>query len=166
MVGTQNWYNSDGLLLKFGTDKATANKAGEYKTYGSQREIELKLDLTTLTTTLGGTIVSDTTFFPKQRIESVTIEVETAATGTGATLDFGLIGTDRATEIDFNGFIAAETKANLDTAGKKITYIFGTSGAGALIGTTTTSVGYLVANANTALFTAGVVYIRIMFRPD
>ena len=159
------WLDNDGLYHKYGTTKTTANVAGEFQTLGALREIEVKLDLTTLTSS--AVIISDVTFFPKMRIEEVVIEVQTAATSSGTgTLDVGLIKTDRTTEIDYNGLIAAETTADLDTAGKKITYIYGTSKAGALIGTTTTSVGHITANYNTGAFQAGVVYIRIRYRHD
>lgn len=161
----QSYYDNTGLLRLYGTDKATSNPAGEYKTYGELRTVEVLIDLTTLTTTVGGTILSETTFFPKARIEEIVLEVHTAATGSSSTLDFGLISTDRTTEIDYNGFIAAEVLSGvLDTVGKKITYTAGVSKAGALIGTTTTSVGYLVANANTAVFTAGKVLLRVKYR--
>lgn len=160
----QSWYNNDGLYLKYGTDKTTPNIAGEYKTYGALREIELRMDLANVGS--AATIMSDQVFFPKNaRIEQVVIEVETAVTGTSGVLNVGLISTDRSTEIDFNGFIAAETKANLDTAGKKITYINGTTNAGALIGTTNATVGYICADYDTTAL-VGVVIVRIQYRGE
>src|SRR4051812_34591494 len=100
-------YDNDGLLRKYGTEKATATTAGEYRTVGAIREIEVKLDLSTINTSTQ-TILADTTFFPKERIEEVVIEVQTAAASSGTgTLDVGLISTDRSTEIDYDGFIAA-----------------------------------------------------------
>lgn len=163
----QSWNNNDGLYLKYGVDKTTAETAGDYKTFGPLREVEVKIDLTTLTTS-GQTILSDTVYFPKMRVEEVTLEVQTAATSGGsATLDVGLVSSsDRSTEIDFDGFIAAQALAGINTAGKKITYINGTTSAGALIGTTLASVGHLVAKAGTAVFTAGVVYVRVKYRPN
>lgn len=161
------WFNNDGLYLRYGTEKTTTEVAGEYKTFGPLREIEVKIDLATLTTS-GQTILSDTVFFPKMRVEEVTLEVQTAATSGGsATLDVGLVSSsDRSTEIDYDGFIAAEVLTAINTAGKKITYVNGTSKAGALIGTTLASVGHLVAKAGTAVFTAGVVYVRVKYRPN
>ena len=162
----QSWYNNDGLQLFYGVDKTTTEAAGEYRTNGPLREIEVRIDLTSLATG-SQTILSNTVFFPKMRVEEVTLEVQTAATSGGsATLDVGLISTDRSTEIDYDGFIAAEVLTAINTAGKKITYVNGTSKAGALIGTTTATVGHLVAKAGTAVFTAGVVYVRIKYRPN
>lgn len=162
----QSWYNNDGLQLFYGVDKTTTEAAGEYRTNGPLREIEVRIDLTSLATG-SQTILSNTVFFPKMRIEEVVLEVQTAATSGGsATLDVGLISTDRSTEIDYDGFIAAEVLTAINTAGKRITYVNGTSKAGALIGTTTATVGHLVAKAGTAVFTAGVVYVRIKYRPN
>lgn len=161
-----SWDNADGLHLTFGTDKTTATTAGEYKTFGELRTTEVKIDLSTLAVTTP-LILANTTYFPKCRIEEVIIEVQTAATSSGSgTVDIGFIKQDRTTELDYNGLIAAEVKGALDTAGKKVTYINGTSKAGALIGTTTTDVGLLVANVNTAVYQTGIVYVRIKWRPN
>lgn len=160
-----SYYNADGLLLKYGTAKATATTAGDYKTNGANRQIEVRIDLSTMTNS--PVIQNDVTFMEKMRIESVDIEVQTAAVSSGSgTLDVGFIKTDRSTELDYNGLIAAELTSALDTAGKKITYINGTSKAGALIGTTLTDIGYITANRNTADFQSGIVYVRINYRPN
>lgn len=159
----QSWYNADGLYLKYGTDKATANNGGEYKTFGQLRSIEFKLDLTTLTST--PTIINDIEFMPKGvRIEQVDVVADAAATGTGATLDIGTIKTDRSTEIDYNGLIAALPLTSIDSTGEKTANNVGSTYAGALIGTTTgTDVGYFTANYNTAAYTAGSAFIRVFF---
>ena len=161
------WNDNDGLHRKYGVEKTVPEVAGDYKTFGPLREVEVKIDLTTLSTSTQ-TILSDTVYFPKLRVEQVVIEVQTAATSGGsATLDVGLVSSsDRTTEIDFDGFIAAQALAGINTAGKKITYINGTTSAGALIGTTVATVGHLVAKAGTAAFTAGVVYVRVQYRPN
>lgn len=160
------WMNNDGLYLQDGVEKTVPEVAGDYKTFGPLREIEVKIDLTTLTTS-ANTILSNTVFFPKMRIEEVTVEVQTAATSSSSgTINIGLVKTDRTTELDYDGFVAAEVKGTYDTAGKKITYIAGTSKAGALIGTTLTEVGYLTAGLATAVYQTGVIYVRIKYRPN
>lgn len=159
------YMDSQGLYHKYGNTATISNEGGEYKTYGSLREIEVRIDLSTLTTTAPN-IVSDVVFFPKNVfIEQVVVDVQTAATSSGSgTIDFGLVQVDRSTEIDFNGFIAAEVKGTYDTAGKKVTYFNGVSKAGALIGTVNATKGYLTANLNTAVYQTGVIYVRIMYR--
>lgn len=154
--------NADGLYLQWGTEKTVPNVAGEYKTYGRLRDIEIKLDLTTVGT--NPTIISDTTFFPKgARIEEVEIFTQTAATGATAVLNLGLIRADRTTAYDADGFIAALALTAIDTAGEKTVLRVGSTGAGAFIGTTLANVGLLVADWDTAAFTAGVLIIRIRY---
>ena len=93
-----------------------------------------------------------------------------AVTSGGApTLDLGLIRTDRSTEIDFDGFVAAATLAQLDGGiGVRRLYLKEATDSipvpavgGALLGTTTTNTGYLTLRVNTANFTAGVLKVRI-----
>lgn len=158
-----SWFNPDGLLLKFGTEKATSTTGGEYHNVGQLHEVELKVSLTSVGST--ATILNDVYLIPKNaRIVEVEILTETGATSGGATtLDVGLIATNRSTEIDFNGLVAAFAKASYDAAGEKNTITLGSTGAGALIGTTTASPGYLCANWNTAAFTAGVLYIKVRY---
>lgn len=168
LSGTQNYYDGDGLLRVYGTDKAVAARGGEFKTYGELRTIDFRIDLTKLTST--AQIVDDQVFFPKSMfVEEVVLDVQTAATSAGSpTLDVGLVqASDRTTVISQTSFIAAEVlSGKLDTAGTKVVYTAGVSKAGALIGTTASStlVGQVIARANTATFTAGVVTVRIKYR--
>ena len=157
-----SWKNNDGLFLKFGTENAVSNTGGEYRTNGALHEIEVKIDLTTLGTS--ASIQSDQIFFPKNaRIEEVEVVTHTAATGTGAVLNIGLQQTDRSTEIDYDGFVAAAALTTLDAAGEKTVLRVGSTGAGALIGATNSTVGYITADYDTAAFTAGVIYVRIRY---
>lgn len=161
-MSSGSWKNSDGLYLEFGTTKQAVDVAGEYKTYGDFREINIRLDLTTLTSTPA--IISQNLKFPTGcRIAQVTVITDTAATGTGATLDLGLQAEDRSTEIDYNGLIAALPLTSMDAVGETSAITVGSTGAGALLGTSTSSVGYLTANYNTAAFTAGAVDIRVFY---
>lgn len=157
------WFDSDNLLRKYGVTKATPNIGGDYKTYGEMREIELTLDLTTLTSSAA--IINDAVFFPAGvKVQQIIIVASTAATGTGATLDIGLQRLDRSTEIDYNGFIAAMALTSIDATGEQTTVIPGGTAAGVLMGTTTgTLPGYITANYNTAAYTAGVIRIRIQY---
>jgi hypothetical protein len=158
------WLNNDGLLLKFGVDEGTTTIAGEVPTAGIHRQMEVRIDLTKLSTA-AQLILSDTVFAAKNaRVEEVEVEVETGATSGGAaTLDFGVIRNDRVTELDFDGFVAAAALTTIDAAGKRLNLIRGSTGAGALIGTTLANPGYLVAKAGTAVFTAGVLKVRLKY---
>lgn len=156
------WKNADNLFLKFGTDKATANNDGEYRTNGALREIEVKIDLTGLTES--EVIQSDAVFFPKMRIEEVEIVTHTAA-ATGTAIDIGLVqSSDRSTAIDADGLVAALVTASMNAAGEKNVLRVGSTSAGALIGTTTSSVGHITASRTDATaFTAGVIFVRIRY---
>jgi hypothetical protein len=157
------WTNSDGLYIKFGTDEATVGKGGEYRTNTSLREVELEITLSGLTTT--GVVQSDTVSIPNgYRIEEVEVFTETAATSGGAaTLDIGLIDQDRSTSFDDDGLVAAMALTAIDTAGEKSVLRVGSTGVGALVGTTLSNTGLIVASYNTAAFTAGKVVVRVRF---
>jgi hypothetical protein len=109
-------------------------------------------------------IVNDNVFFPKGvRIQEVETYVETAATGATATLDLGLMQTDRTTVTSATAFLAGVTVASLATVGTKAVVTAGGTFAGALIGTTTAQVNHITIRVNTATFTAGVVKVRIRY---
>lgn len=165
------YLDNTGLYVKIGTETAVPLTGGEYRTLGELREVELTLNLASAPLlSAGPLIVNDSLFFPKGVIvQEVETYCTTAAVGSTATFDLGLMATDRATEIDFNGFIAAlaQSGAPLSTVGTKNTMSKGSTGAGALVGgTATTQVGYICMNYNVAAFTAGQIKVRIRyFRP-
>lgn len=158
----QTWYNSDGLLLKYGTTKVVAGIGGEAYTYPRVRQLEFKIDLTALTEL--ETPIDDNIFFPTGvRIQEVEVVAHTVA-ATGVAIDLGLISTDRSTQIDYDGLLAAVPTANMDLAGEKNIYSAGTTYAGALIGTSTSSKGYITCSRTTATaFTTGLVYVTIRY---
>lgn len=158
-----SWLDPDGLYRKFGTDKTTANHGGEYRTHGQLREVEVKIDLTALTQS--EVIQSDTIFIPAgARIEEVQITVLTAA-ATGVAIDVGLTRTDRSTEIDFDGILAAFVTATM-TVGNKVTLVKSGTQAGALVGSgvSLANVGYISASATTSTaFTTGSILLNIRY---
>lgn len=161
------WLNGDGLYIKLGADEAasvdtTKGPAGEYLTYGDKRVTEVLIDLVGLNTSTD-VIINDVAIFPKNaRIEEIELVTQTAATSGGsATLDVGLVRTDRSSALDSDGFVAAAALATFNAAGERLNLIVGSTGAGALVGTTIANPGLLVAKAGTAVFTAGVVRVRV-----
>lgn len=161
------YLDSTGLYRKYGTEKAVSTRTGEYPTKGGLREIECKITLSTLTET--ETPVSDVVFFPKMRVQEVEV-ITTTAAATGTAIDLGLIQTDRATEIDYNGFLAAFPTAAMDLAGERTIFTAASTvpasatGTGALIGTTTSNVGYITCSRTDATaFTAGELIIKIRY---
>ena len=173
-----NWLNNDNLYLQYGTSKAVATPAGEFKAYGEDRVIDIGLDLTTLTTSTA-TILGNTNFYGGGSniiIDRVEFVVETAATsGSSSTLKVGLVQNDRAT-VPANydhAFINGETNANMATVGDRLVYVgtdsipAGSTHGGTLIGSfpaSATAPYYITAQAGTAVFTAGKIHIRIYYR--
>lgn len=164
----QSWTNADGLTQIFGPDKATPKRAGEYVTVGQIREVKLTLSLADLTETEA--VMDDTVFLPAGvRIQEVEVITETAA-ATGTAIDVGLIRTDRSTELDYDGLLAAFPTANMNVDGEthnmrdSVTIPTGATGTGALIGTTLANKGYITASRTDATaFTAGKVHIKVKF---
>lgn len=165
------WYNSDGLYVKFGTEEATPGKVANYLTTGPQQMAEIYIDetaLKALSATAGATILDYNAVIPKNaRIEKVEVITQKATTSSGsAVLNLGLVRTDTTTELDFDGLVAAIPKASTDAAGETTALTAGATYAGALIGTTLAYNGYVVADYDTAAYTAGELRIRIYYVRD
>ena len=165
------WVNGDGLAVKFGKEEGTVGKIGDHAdTWGPLNVSEVHFDYTDIPS-LANILVAPqgildyTTVIPAgSRIQEVRIWAETAATSGGsATLDVGLIQMDFATELDYNGLIAALALTAVDTAGEQTVLNKGSTSAGALIGTTTSVDGFLTVNYNTASFTAGKFIVQVMY---
>lgn len=159
------WYNSDGLYVKFGTEEATAGKAGEYTTLGPQRMVELVIsDMTTVTAS--PVIMDYNVVIPKNaRIEKVEVIVTTACTDAGGTsvLNVGLKKTDNATEHDYEAFVKAMALSVLNVDGETTVLTAGATYAGDLIGTTLSENGYLTVDYTTEAYTAGAIKVRIYY---
>jgi hypothetical protein len=159
------WTNADGLTIKWGRDEGTSGTTGQYgDPFEGNHIIEARVDLTKYAP---GTniILDDYIHFPKGfRIERVAVYTEVAAVG-GTSVDFGFIANDRATEIDYDGLVAALPIANYNAQGKRTLLEVGSTGAGALVGTVTTpsAVGAYPTVKTTGTFTAGVILLRVTF---
>jgi hypothetical protein len=160
-----NWFNSDGLYIKFGNNKGVATNAGEYVSVGPDHTLEVTITGTALTTTAA--ILSDVVILPKNsRIEKVEVIADTLFTSGGsATLDVGLQRMDRSTDIDDDGLVAALPLASINVSGETNVLTGGVTNAGALVGTTVvTYPSFITASYNTAAFTAGVAKVRIYYK--
>lgn len=155
------WFNNDGLYLKYGTQKTTATTAGDYKSFGDTRILELTIDLTLLTAS--PVIQNDVTFFgPNMLIEEITTDVDVAGVG-GTSFSVGLIGLDRTTVDSNTKFLSAAPIADHNALGAKKSYVAGVTGVGSGIGTTVTNPGYITALA-AGTYSAGKLKVRIRYR--
>jgi hypothetical protein len=157
--------NSDGLYLKYGTEKGVSTTAGEYRTVGALREVEFKLTLTSLTTTPA--IVSDVTELPAgariQEVEVITTTV--ATTGSSAALNVGTIQLNRTTTVDADGLVEALAVTALDAAGETTILrapVSGTS-VGDQIGTSLANTCFITASTSTGTFTAGAATVKVRY---
>lgn len=158
------WINNDGLRIKFGAEEGQAGAGGEYVTTGPQRMVELTIaDMTALGA--NAAVQEHHVVIPKgARIEKVeTITVTAITSGGAAALNVGLVKADRSTELDFDGLIAAAAIATINAAGGSQSLVVGSTGAGALIGTTLAENGILTADYDTAAYTAGKLVIRVYY---
>jgi len=172
------WTNSDGLYIRYGADEAEVAVGGQLRTEGSLHEIEAVLpytDFDSATPSLPHSTDSLGVVIPEgARIEEIETVVETAFTSSGtigsSTFSVGLKkASDRSTELDHDGLTTASatgTVLGLATVGTKTVTRVGSTGAGALLGTTLAENGVLVV-ANTAHashpHTAGKVRVRIRY---
>lgn len=166
------WQNSDGLRVKFGPAEAdrTGAYVGEYaRPDGSEHIINATVDLATVAASTTPYILSPTVSIPNGAfIKSVEVTVLVETAGVNANLDLGLIDQDSATELDFDGLLAAADEFNGGTdVGETVLFQRNESGVttegGVLLGTALTNTGLLTTRYDTAAFTAGRLSIRIKY---
>jgi hypothetical protein len=172
------WLNSDGLYIRYGADEADNAIGGVKNNVDGEYEIEFELpfsDFDSATASLPHGTDSFGLVVPKgARIEEVETIVQTAFTSTGtvgsATIVLGLKqASDRSTELDHDGFTTSSflgSTAGIGTVGTKHFVRVGGTGAGALLGTTLSQNGVLVASNSahaTHPLTAGVLKIRLRY---
>lgn len=157
--------NADGLTIKLGPSEAVAGRAGEYRTNTGVRVHEFFINLVDVTSATQTILDYNAGLDKGALIEKVEVETTVTVTGAGATLNLGLVRTDTTTALDADGLgtAAVLTTTAMATKGTILTYITGTSGAGALIGTALLYNGLLVADYDTAVFTAGRITVRVYY---
>lgn len=155
------YLDTDGLYRKYGTEKAVVTTGGEYRNPGALRSTEFTIDLTKLTATRA--IINDVTFMGAGMfIEEVEVVADALAAG-GTSFSVGLMAYDRSTVLSDTAFVNGALLATVDTVGEKTVLTKGSTGAGAYIGTTLATPGYVTALAS-GTFTTGSVKVRIKWR--
>lgn len=158
------WINSDGLRVWIGNTEAEVTRSGEQQSLDGTRVFETIIDLANLGSSSALLEDTRTTVIPSGlRIDEIQVINETAATSGGsATLNLGLVRQDTTTTYDADGLLAVAPLADYNAAGETISYKIGVTGVGALVGTTLANAGFLVADYDTAAFTAGRLLVRII----
>lgn len=179
-----SWFNSDGLYVKFGREEQDSARGKEIGALSAGRHvIQFDIDYRDLlsatdailgSVTNGDGTASQGIVVPKAaRIEAVETLVKTAFTSSGtigtSTLVLGLKKTsDRSTELDHDGFLTSSyVGSKIDAAGERNYQEVGTTGSGALIGTSLAEEGVVsCSNSQNAShpYTAGVLTVRLYYR--
>lgn len=178
------WQDNDGRLRQFGPQKATAQTGGDFLAYGDTREMEVTITLANLTTTAN--MIDTNVFFPAGTqvfIEQVVVDTEvgmTVGSATAFSVGLGSVATPPASYVTIAGnqypaittisdtaFVNGALNATVTTAGQKNTLVTGSTGAGALIGSSSSSTtvkNYLTAKSVGGTYTGGVIKVRIFYR--
>lgn len=173
-----SWTNNDGLYVKFGSEKAAISRGGEHTVVDGKHVIEFVVNytdaLSATASILGSASGTETGSYgvmvPKGLfIEEIETVAETAFTSSGtigsATMVLGFIRDDRSTTYDVDGLTTSSFVGSaFDAAGEKTVIRIGSTGVGALVGTTLANDGLIVV-ANSAHashpYTAGKLLVRV-----
>lgn len=156
------WLNNDGLILQYGVAKAAREDVGDYLSYGANRLIEARIDLSTLNTTNPqivdlNTIIPSMANFYVEKVELVaevgmstssspTLSVGvvnvpltggSSTVGYGTTAVQGYANTSTTATIPTNGntaFVSSIAASSLSSAGDLVTLTHGSTSAGNYIG--------------------------------
>lgn len=162
-----NWHNEDGLYIRYGTEEAEIGKGGEYRTDGQFRVVEVVFNLSSLSET--ETVLDRNIILPQDVVLYKVEVIADSASATGVAVDVGVVRLDNdATEIDYDGILAAYPAASMSAVGETNVLTNGSSNAGALVGTliSATYPSYITASRTTSTaFTAGRLRVKLFLAP-
>ncbi len=172
-----SWQNSDGLYVKFGPEEGKPALGGETNSLNSIHTYEFVIDYSEALSATYAIVDGGSALGPQGvvipeglRVTEVEVFTQTAFTSSGtigsSTFSVGLKKrSDRSTELDHDGLLTASFVGSaIDAAGETSVVRVGSTGAGALIGTTLAEDGVIVV-ANTAHashpYTAGKAVVKV-----
>lgn len=162
MARTPTWINSDGLAIFLGDDEAALGNGGEYKTFDLMRVVDVEIDLPGLTTS---EVVQSRVVFPKGKVLGKVEVITDVAAATGTAIDVGFIRTNAAaSEVDYDGILAAFPTASMSAEGETTVLTDGSSGAGVLVGVVASAdyPMYITASrTDGTAFTTGRIRLRL-----
>jgi hypothetical protein len=158
-----SWTNSDGLVVRFGTDKGTEKESGSTEA-NVHRTLVHKFAFGDIANTDVTAADPESPFIPADSvITRATLYVTTAFVGATGVLDIGLKVAD-GTNTDDDGIDAAIAVTALDAIGDTINcngaYV---SSAGNLTGLRITADQYIMTTYDTAAFTAGAATLVVEY---
>lgn len=161
------WYNSDGLMVKFGIEEAVLRNIGAYCTDGPVHWVEILVDHAELPLLADNLVILNDQFaIPAGAvIEGVTITKPTElfdSSDDGETFNLGLINQDRDTGDDApTSLINAATQAELNAGGRNISGWIDGGDTVVNTGVALTAAKLLTWEVNTTQPTQGKTTIRI-----
>jgi hypothetical protein len=158
-----SWTNSDGLVVRFGTDKGTEKESGSTEA-NVHRTLVHKFAFGDIANTDVTAADPESPFIPADSvITRATLYVTTAFVGATGVLDIGL-KVAAGTNTDDDGIDAAIAVTALDAIGDAINcngaYV---SSAGNLTGIRITADQYIMTTYDTAAFTAGAATLVVEY---
>ncbi len=158
-----SWTNSDGLVVRFGTDKGTEKNSGTTED-GVHRTLVHKFAFGDIANTDVTAADPESPFLPADSvITRATLYVTTAFVGATATLDIGL-KVAAGTNTDDDGIDGLIAVTALDAIGDTINcngaYV---SSVGNLTGLRITADQYIMTTWDTAAFTAGAATLVVEY---
>ena len=158
-----SWTNSDGLVVRFGTEKGTEKESGSTEA-NVHRTLVHKFAFGDIANTDVTAADPESPFIPADSvITRATLYVTTAFVGATGVLDIGLKIAD-GTNTDDDGIDAAIAVTALDAIGDTINcngaYV---SSAGNLTGLRITADQYIMTTWDTAAFTAGAATLVVEY---
>lgn len=157
------WTNSDGLNLRFGTDKTKNNPLGEYRYNGPVRCAEIKFSYTDLPLVADNSVViNNNTALPigavVERVE-IFCSTDVDSSGDALTLNVGWVNLDGTNGVDVDAFVVAATQSELNTGGTNVA-----GWVGAEVGGAPLTVPKLITwEVDSAAATAGEGVIRLYY---
>lgn len=156
------WTNESGLKIYYGTDAADVGNGGEFKTFDLSRVIDIEINLADLT---ASEVIQSRVVFPKGKVLGKVEVIADTAAATGTAIDVGFVRTNAAaTEVDYDGILAAFPTASMNAEGETTVLTDATTYAGALVGVVASAdyPMYITASRTDATaFTAGRIRLRL-----
>lgn len=156
------WTNESGLKIYYGNDAATVGNGGEFKTFDLYRVIDVEINLASLT---ASEVIQSRVVFPKGKVLGKVEVIADTAAATGTAIDVGFVRTNAAaTEVDYDGILAAFPTASMNAEGETTVLTDATTYAGALVGVVASAdyPMYITASRTDATaFTAGRIRLRL-----
>jgi len=166
MSSTEKWVNSDGLEVRFGSEKRAVHLGGSPKTFGDLQELRVTITGADVPST-DAPVDKKLALPPGAYIESATFVVTTAFVGSSATLDLGLMNDDgdgTFSTLDDNGIDAAIATTSIDAIDDRIACDGDQVNTSPVNSTDATLPMVVSCGYNNAAFTAGVGELIIKYR--